>query len=482
MKILKYTILSAAILLSGCGKGFLEVESIGQLGKEQLFTDVNGVRDALYGSYSLTAKFIQSEYGIYGDLRGEDVIRLTTSGDIYMLDEFNYTYNQDNATGPTTAIWADGYEALNNINNVIEGSEALKAGRLNNAELVALEKYQGEAKALRATVFLALCNVYAQHYTYTADASHLGIPLPLKTPPPGGKLARATVKETYAQIISDLKASISALDGQTSQRIYASADAARGLLSRVYLYMGDYENAILYANEIINSGKNNLVKADEYLDMFILSSQRFDFNTIKSEVLWQMNLTNLSSRYMSLFYCGANFLGVANESYVNMFENSDVRKSMFYNDNGKFMTLKYDAYAGVVDANWPINFKVIRTAEVILNRAESYFHQQKYDLALADLKTIRARAYDVNASEIVINYNSPAELLTLIKNERRKELGFEGQRIYDITRYKESLNRGGNCTSSTCAVSYPNDIFIMPIPKTELDANDLIIPNPTVNN
>ncbi|MNM99317.1 SusD family protein [compost metagenome] len=102
-------------------------------------------------------------------------------------------------------------------------------------------------------------------------------------------------------------------------------------------------------------------------------------------------------------------------------------------------------------------------------------------MAIEDLKTVRARALGKNTTEIVVEYTSPNELLELIKLERRKELAFEGQRIYDIMRYKESLDRGAGCNSANCQINYPNDLFILPIPKSELDANKSITPNPTVN-
>jgi hypothetical protein len=61
-------------------------------------------------------------------------------------------------------------------------------------------------------------------------------------------------------------------------------------------------------------------------------------------------------------------------------------------------------------------------------------------------------------------------LITAILNERRKELAFEGHRLFDLTRNKLSFvktRRGG----STIAVTYPNNKTIFPIPQTEIDAN-----------
>lgn len=481
MKLFKYTILCAALLLSSCGKGFLEVDAIGQLGREQVFADPNGVRDALYGSYSLVGKFMQSQYGIYSDIRADDVKRITTPGSNYMLNEYDYNYDEENQTGATMAIWADGYAALNNINNVIEGVVELHDTRLSISDKSMLKQYEGEAKVLRALMFLSLCNVYAQHYTYSADASHLGIPIPLKTPAPGVKLPRATVKETYAQIISDLKSGEEALNGITNTKIFVTADAAKALLSRVYLYMADYVNAEKYATEVLSTNKYGLVPANEYYDLFSSVSQIADFSAIKSEVLWQLSLNDVSNQYIAPFYTSINFLGTPSNAFYQMFESADVRKSMFELSNSNYMTLKYDG-TGSTAVTWPMIFKVVRSAEIILNRAEANYHQQKYTQAVEDLKLIRARAYNVTPDAVTISYSSNAELLTLIKNERRKELGFEGHRIYDIMRYKESMTRGADCNAAVCSVTYPNDIFIMPIPKTELDANDLIKPNPTVNN
>jgi len=248
--------------------------------------------------------------------------------------------------------------------------------------------------------------------------------------------------------------------------------------------MTDYANAIKYASEIIDSKKNQLATAAEYKEMFIGDAQRTDFSSINSEVIWQLNLLELKANYMSSFYGSDVYQAVAKKSFVDLFADNDVRKTLFEvaTNNNDFKILKNSAKPTTSNLNWPINFKVIRAAEVILNRAESYYHIKEYDRAVADLKTIQARALNTTVENISVNYTTPEELFELIKVERRKELGFESHRIYDITRYKESLNRGTDCNSGRCSISYPSDIFIMPIPRRELDVNNLIIPNPTVNN
>lgn len=481
MKIFKYTTLACALLFSSCGKSFLEVEAIGQVGTEQIFKDAQGMYDGLIGSYSLVAQFFQSDYTIYGDLRADDVIRVNTSGSNLLLSEYNYTYDQE-STGATLNLWSNGYAAINNINNVINAAKVIRSeGRSDVALINAIE---AEAHVLRGLMFFALANIYAQHYTYTADASHLGVPIPLVTPKAGEKLPRATMKETYTQIISDLKFAIDTDVWNKTERIYASKDAAKALLSRIYLYMGDYDNAIKYSTEVLSTNKYTLAPASEYKNMFIGTSQRTDFSTINKEIIWQFNLTYRQANFLDIFYFGEGYLGTASPSHVSLFENSDVRKSMLYLDpkSNSYLSLKNAKYDNVTVANAPVTFKVVRSAELLLNRAESYYFKQQYDLAVEDLKAIRARAHDIPSSSVVVSYTSNEDLLEQIRLERRKELGFEGQRIYDIMRYKQSLNRGAACNSSLCTLNYPSDIFILPIPKRELDANDLILPNPIVNN
>jgi hypothetical protein len=120
---------------------------------------------------------------------------------------------------------------------------------------------------------------------------------------------------------------------------------------------------------------------------------------------------------------------------------------------------------------------MFRSAEIYLNLAEAYYHKQQFEAAATNIKTVRARAYNVEASTINLPFNDPAALLQQIKLERRKELGFENQRIFDIMRYKDNLTRT-ECNSTTCTLTYPNNKFVLPIPEMEILANPLIKQNP----
>src|SRR5699024_974955 len=111
-----------------------------------------------------------------------------------------------------------------------------------------------------------LCNFFAHPYNYTADASHLAVPLVLKSSIDASKIkypGRSTVKEVYDAIIHDFKEAIKRLpevipDKSSSYKGMITLNAAKALLSRVYLYMGDWEDTKKMAADVISSGQYSL--------------------------------------------------------------------------------------------------------------------------------------------------------------------------------------------------------------------------------
>ena len=114
--------------------------------------------------------------------------------------------------------------------------------------------------------------------------------------------------------------------------------------------------------------------------------------------------------------------------------------------------------------------------------SEAFLKTDQLAKADNDLKTIVARALEEDESSINLEYNGKDELFSLIKKERSKELSFEGHNFFDIVRYNDDLVRGASSTSNVKSLPYPNDLFVLPIPQKELDANENMIGNPTVNN
>ena len=65
--------------------------------------------------------------------------------------------------------------------------------------------------------------------------------------------------------------------------------------------------------------------------------------------------------------------------------------------------------------------------------------------------------------------------------ERARELSFEGHRLFDLIRTGRDLERAPSVNSSVKVLEYPNPLFILPIPETEINANNNIVQNPEYN-
>ncbi len=92
--------------------------------------------------------------------------------------------------------------------------------------------------------------------------AQLGVPLIL-TPTydisDAVKVARNTVMENYTQALLDLNFAKDNLPDANG--VYASSFAASAVLARVYLQMGDFDAAVVEANNVIENGGFSLVRS-----------------------------------------------------------------------------------------------------------------------------------------------------------------------------------------------------------------------------
>src|SRR5690606_21559898 len=153
-------------------------------------------------------------------------------------------------------IWSSGYKAIVGCNKVIELA--------TEGESAESDQLFGENYYLRAYVYSQLINVFEK--PYYQRTSNLSVPLKL-TADINDVPDRNTVGEVYQQIVADLlKAESLMTVGKTNA--FATREAAQALLSRVYLYMGANEQAIAYADKVINSGRFSLVPGQELGNYF----------------------------------------------------------------------------------------------------------------------------------------------------------------------------------------------------------------------
>lgn len=484
MKKINYTLILFIIFcttLNSCKK-FLEKEPIGRTGKITLFETVNGAKLAINGSYNQMISYYKDYFGLYADISSDNLIRNSKTN--RMLQQFNFQSSPGDDEFAVGNIWEDIYGAINGANNIISSIPGLKDKFPDQTKT--LDSIYGQALVMRALFHFDVSRVYAQPYNFTADGSHLGVPVLLKTPSPGEVVPRKTMKEVYAQIIADLNESLPYLQQNANHHTQAAItyQAALGLLSRVYLYKGDWAQSVSYANMVINDNAYELANANNYKASFITYPAATA--SPKVEVIFQLNNATLSASALDVFSMLSDATAAqytATTKILNMYDEDDIRfKTMFTKpktgDNlGKSLTTKYGD--GVVSPTGPLTIKILRLSELYLNRAEANWNLQKYSEAAEDIRIISQRAHPERT--ITITYSSNDDLYKQIANERNRELCFENHRLFDLVRRKENLQRSADCNATTCSLTYPNTKFVLPISIKELEANKAMIQNPGYN-
>lgn len=457
------------ISISSCS--FLEVEKIGKSDIETYFSEVTALEPAMYGIYNLMFGFYDKYFIPYAEVAGDAMTLSVATGEEW-VDFYNFATTEQYETTALGYMWKSGYEIINNANQVIYWAPLLKDDFPHDHDLI--DNVTASAYFSRALLHFDLCRVYGQNYTYTSDASHLGVAIRDQIPSLSETIARSTVKQVYTQVINDLNEALNIYRNCTYDAFRAGPIAAKALLARVYLYMNNWELAEKYSTDVINDME--LTSKDDYIKYFC------DPDELGKESIFRLNGYK-QTKVLKKFYEYESPVGRPAARLVSMFDSDDVRKQLFsYSYAGKDYTdvmMKFTCTKDVASDEYKYtNLPILRLSEMYLIRAEANVHLKAYSAAETDLKTLISRATGKRADEITLSWSTDAELDKLINIERQKELCFEGHRLFDITRRHENLERGSETTSSVRRMAYPDNRFVLQIPYVEIDANVDMQQNP----
>ena len=502
MKVLKsiYKVMGCAILaasLSSCVNDWLDVAPSDGTDADAALTsssDLDAARTGMYKALKGNSSFVDyygQQFFVYGDVHAGDDYQYNNIGASNRAS-FYYDMNYQTASefNTSTVSWQSPYIVIGRANRIIAAAEG---GKLSDAveAKAKIEQYAAEAKVLRALAHFDLVRIYGKPYTEDQGAS-LGVPLVTEVLESNAKPARSTVAEVYTQVVKDLTEAISsnALATETEPG-YVSVWGAKAILSRVYLNMGDYANALSVAEDIIKNSGAALWTRDQYFKAWDASTPN------ESEFLFRLNVAgstdnndlngigNLQQRdgYKEM---------VATKKFVDMLTSDpkDVRNDMFlpakaekevavYGTNKVFLN-KLRGQGGNL-RNVTI-VPIIRLSEVYLTAAECAFRNNDKTKAVEYLNDlVKNRTTTVASLATVDNIT-----LDRILIERRKELIGEGQRYFDalrnnetITRYTSEADKGWHKTLSKEAQSFNRDFYkaIAAIPQAEINANPNIKQN-----
>ena len=252
MKLL-YIILGSFLFLTACDNDLEQFPS--NVASSDSLTDYDGVLNAAYFYQHASA----TPLAVMGDFRADNAIMIEEPYPSF--DRFNsdLVVMQDQFFGP---FYTGLYKSILSANNVIENS--------TDASEV------GQAKFLRGLAYFKLVKVFGD---VTVNLS--------ATPSVSDDLTRQAASDVYNNvIIPDLQDAITMLGTQVSNG-RASKYGAQGMLGKVFMQIGDYANAAINLQAVINgAGDAGISLQADFKNVFGVD------NDLNSEVIYATQISS----------------------------------------------------------------------------------------------------------------------------------------------------------------------------------------------
>lgn len=365
-----------------------------------------------------------------------------------------YIWNSDIYASEPGFDWNTSYNRILYTNIVLDGVAKVGDELKSQPDW---KNIKGTALFFRAYDFFNLVQLFAKSYDANTASVDLGIPLRLTSDITIGS-QRATVQQTYDQIINDLLLAKTLLPPLPAYTTRAGKCAVFGLLSRVFLSQNNFSKSLLYADSCLQLN-HDLMDYNSLDTTSAIPISRFN-----KEVVYHHNLAGYSA-----FDNNSPYLTVEANLYSS-YNSNDLRKVIFFKEASGSATSN-GSYSGD-----PSLFGGMATDEMYLIRAECYARQNNTMAAMRDLNSLLTTRWKTGTF-IPYTATSADEALSKILNERRKELVFRGIRWSDLkrlnqdSRYAVTLTRNLNGKIYTLS---PNDNrYVFPIPPDEIRLSGL---------
>ncbi|QIL40389.1 RagB/SusD family nutrient uptake outer membrane protein [Pedobacter sp. HDW13] len=334
-------------------------------------------------------------------------------------------------------------------------------------------RLKAEALTQRAYYLFTLANLYGKDYVAESAATDLSVPLMLHADLEA-VAKRATVKEVYDQVINDLTAAVATTDFPDAGRNYIHPGklASMALLARVYLFKGDYVNALKYANEV-------LAKKSTLFDWNVLSFSnplKPTAATILNNPLPQNNIENIYSKTASNQGLLTRFM--ASSDLLSVLDQKDLRYVFNFTrltSTGAASTSVNPDFLGTTP-----NFS-IGVPEMMLIKAECLARSGDKDGAVALLNALRVKRFKP-ADYVAVSATTTDDALIKVLSERRRELLFRGVRWFELKRlnrderFRKNLSRV--VSGQTYTLEANSERYLLQIAPKIIAINPLIIQNP----
>lgn len=251
------------VLCASCND-WLDVEPKSQIKEEDHFNREGGFKDQLAGVYTQMTE--QSMYGLNMGIGFVEVLShsydINPNSNWRFANQFDYT--EVSSEGIIRQIWQSTYNCIANLNIFIRNIEEADPEMFTERPY---RVYRGEAYGLRAFLHFELMRLFAEA-PITASANSKGVPYVKEYAT--DVVSQRSVGETMQLIIDDLLLAREELVTDTlnqlpyydttTYELYRNSFnylACLVTLAKAYLWVGDTQNALKYANELIDWKDNH---------------------------------------------------------------------------------------------------------------------------------------------------------------------------------------------------------------------------------
>lgn len=407
------------------------------------------IKDAENWNNGVYAFFRARQYGIFTYSQDVQADQLNASLDFGNRNGELHRWTTFNAGSYTIReSWYKYYTAINNLNMILENYKTIQLEKDEDKAL--LNRYTGDAYFARAYYYFELAQRWSEAYDPATAASTLSVPI-ITTYDYTQMPARSTLKDVYDLILSDLsqaKTLLANIQGEKGAKKF-TIDAVVALEARVKLNMKDWTGAYNTANSLITGGKYPLINNQT-------TFKQMWGNDLGQEVILQLHvakpdeLANTNSIYLG-YNAASNYYSpdfVPSQWVVDMYDDNDIRKNVYFDKkkvnlggldyNDIYLVNKYPGNPELFTAantNYQHAPKVFRIAEMYLIAAEAASHSSASNALIALNSLRQARGLDA------LSNLSGVALTQAIKDERFRELAFEGFRLFDLKRWGEGFER-----------------------------------------
>jgi starch-binding outer membrane protein, SusD/RagB family len=466
MKIYKHLFLAfiLAAAVTGCND-LLDLEPQASISDEIALSNPDNVETALVGGYaSLGASNAYGGHYIFLT----DIFAAPTN-EIF----FNGTFTQPREVNAKSILidntymsgyWATSYNIINRANNVLASLDVF------GDDTARRTRVEAEARFLRGTAYYNLVVAFGKAYNDGNPQNNPGVPLiltPTRAADETLEVARSSVAEVYDLVLSDLSFAMDNLP--PTNGFLANTYVASAMLARVYLSMGNFQQAGAHADWVIGSG--NYALFDEITENYVRTENG-------SETIFAIqNTATTFSNDMAVFYAPTASFGRADvqvrDPHLDNYEPGDARADLFVDTARGRMTLKYASLDPSVDPRRR-NISVLRLAEMMLIRAEVNVRLTgSGNPGIGDVTP----EDDINPIRERVGLDPHGSVtLEQVLQERRNELMFEGQLLNDLKRLE-----GFTIDLTDQQVPWNSDRMVFPIPEREMNVNPLLEQNPGYN-